>query len=77
MNPAQNVPKFPDMSGTPEPEQAIVHAASSKTERIRAIDEEIDKLLEESRRSLTEASVYLEELRAQGFLPVRKQARRF
>jgi hypothetical protein len=48
-------------------------ADRSKQEEIRMIDERIDKLLEEARRSQRELSAILDEWRAEGVLPPKKQ----
>jgi hypothetical protein len=52
-----------------DPANQSTEAALAKKERIRVIDEEIGRLLEEARRSHAEASVYLNELRAAEGLP--------
>jgi hypothetical protein len=48
-------------------------AALSKRDEIRLIDERIDSLLEEARSSQRELSAILDEWRAEGVLPPKKQ----
>jgi hypothetical protein len=69
LNPEQNVPKLANMDESEETVRAAAEAAAAKKERLRVIDAEIDRFLEEADRSLIEASVYLELALAEGFLP--------
>jgi hypothetical protein len=73
LNPAQNVPKLPIVGEPQETKQSAAEAALAKKERLRVIDEEIDRYLEEADRSLIEASVYLDLAQAEGFLPPKEQ----